>query len=79
MPKKDTKLENLSKAVHILVEEIRLSELENPDHIFMEHYTQLAGMMTDSRQQGKVWHSFKDIPGVVFLVFWPEMMNGENL
>jgi len=66
MPKKDTKLENLSKTVHMLVEEIRLSELENLDHIFMEHYTQLAGMMTDSRQQGKVCHSFKDILGIVF-------------
>lgn len=66
MPKKDTKLENLSKAVHILAEEIRLSELENLDHIFMEHYTQQAGMMTDSRQQGKIKHSFKDILGIVF-------------
>jgi len=28
--------------------------------------TKLAGMMTDSRQQSKVWHSFKDILGIVF-------------
>jgi len=66
MPKKDTKLENLSNTVHMLVEETRLSELEDLDYIFMEHYTQLAGMMTDSRQQGKVWHSFKDILGIIF-------------
>ncbi len=32
----------------------------------------------DDRQQGKVWHSFKDILGIVFLVFWLEMMNGEK-
>ncbi len=66
MPKKDTKLENLSKTIHMLVEETRLSELKGLDHIFMGHYTQLAGMMTDSRQQNKVWHSFKDILGIVF-------------
>ncbi len=39
MPKKDTKLENLSKTIHMLVEETRLSELEGLDHIFMGHYT----------------------------------------
>jgi len=43
MPKKETKLENLSKTVYMLVEETRLSELEDLDYIFMEHYTQLAG------------------------------------
>ena len=54
MPKKDTKLESLSKTVPMLAEEIRLSELEDPGHIFMEHDTQQASMMTDCRQQGKI-------------------------
>ncbi len=66
MPKKDTKLENLSKSIHILVEEIRVSEMDGLDHIFMEHYADQAGMMTDRRQQGKVKHSMKDIMGIVF-------------
>ena len=54
MAKKDTKLENLSKTVHMLIEEIRLSETEGLDRIFMDVYSQQADMMTDSRQQGKV-------------------------
>ena len=66
MAKKDTKLENLSKTVHMLVEEIRLSETEGLDRLFMDVYSQQAGMMTDSRQQGKVKHAFKDILGIVF-------------
>ena len=66
MAKKDTKLENLSKTVHVLVEEIRISEMEGLDRIFMDVYSQQASMMTDSRQQGKVKHAFKDILGIVF-------------
>ena len=49
MTKKDTKLENLSKTVHMLIEEIRLSETEGLDRIFMDVYSQQADMMTDSR------------------------------
>lgn len=63
---KDTKLENLSKAVHMLVEEIRISDAEGLDRIFMEVYSQHAGRMTDSRQQSKVKHALKDILGIVF-------------
>lgn len=66
MAKKDTKLENLSKTVHMLIEEIRLSETEGLDRIFMDVYSQQADMMTDSRQQGKVKHAFRDILGIVF-------------
>ena len=66
MAKKDTKLVNLSKTVHMLVEEIRVSQLEGLDRVFMDSYAQQAGMMTDSRQQSKVKHSFKDILGIVF-------------
>lgn len=66
MPKKDTKLKNLSETIHILVEELRVSESDGLDHIFMEYYTQQANMMTDSRQQGKIKHTFKDILGIVF-------------
>jgi len=66
MPKKDTKLENLSKTIHMLVEEMRVSESNGLDRIFMEYYTQQASMMTDTRQQGKVKHTFKDILGIVF-------------
>ena len=51
MAKKDTKLENLSKTVHMLIEEIRLSETEGLGRIFMDVYSQQADMMTDSRQQ----------------------------
>lgn len=66
MPKKDTKLESLSKTIHKLAEEIRISELDGLGHIFMESYVQQAGMMTDGRQQSKVKHAFKDILGIVF-------------
>lgn len=45
MAKKDTKLENLSKTVHMLVEEIRISETKGLDHLFMDVYSQQAGMM----------------------------------
>ncbi len=38
MAKKDTKLKNLSKTVHMFVEEIRVSGLEELDHIFMNSY-----------------------------------------
>ena len=50
----------------MLVEEIRVSQLEGLDRVFMDSYAQQAGMMTDSRQQSKVKHSFKDILGIVF-------------
>ena len=53
MAKKDTKLENLSKTVHMLIEEIRLSQTEGLDRIFMDVYSQQADMTTDSRQQAK--------------------------
>lgn len=66
MAKKDTKLDNLSKSVHMLVEEIRISETEGLDRIFMDAYTRQADMMTDSRQQSKVKHTLKDILGIVF-------------
>ena len=66
MAKKDTKLENLSKTVHMLVEEIRISDTEGLDHIFMDVYSKHASMMTDSRQQSKVKHALKDILGIVF-------------
>lgn len=66
MAKKDTKLENLSKTVPMPVEEIRISQLKELVHIFMNSYTQQADMMTDSRQQSKVKHAFKGILGIVF-------------
>ena len=50
----------------MLIEEIRLSETEGLDRIFMDVYSQQADMMTDSRQQGKVKHAFRDILGIVF-------------
>ncbi len=50
MAKKDTRLETLSKTVHMPIEEIRLSETEGLDRIFMDIYSQQADMMTDSRQ-----------------------------
>lgn len=66
MAKKDTKLENLSKTVHALVEEIRISERNGLDRTFIDFYVQQADKMTDSRQQAKVKHAFKDILGIVF-------------
>ena len=50
MAKKDTKLENLLKTVHMPVEEIRLSQTEGLGRIFMDVYS----------QQGKVKHAFRD-------------------
>ncbi len=49
--KKDTKLENLSKTIHMLVEEMRVSGSDGLDRISMEYYTQQSGMMTDSREK----------------------------
>lgn len=66
MAKKDTKLQNLSKTIHMLVEDIRVSQLQELDRIFMDSYTRQAGMMSDSRQQSKVRHSIRDILGTVF-------------
>lgn len=40
MAKKDIKLENLSKTVHVFVEEIRILETEGLDCIFMDAYSQ---------------------------------------
>lgn len=50
----------------MLIEEIRLSETEGLDRIFMDVYSQQADMMTDSRQQSKVKHAFRDILGIIF-------------
>ena len=63
---KDSKLENLAKTVHMLMEKIRLPETEGPDRIFMDVYSQQADMMTDGRQQGKAKHAFWNIPGIAF-------------
>lgn len=67
MPKKDTKLQKLSETIHITVEEIRGLGIEELDRMFMEEYLKQADLLTDSRQQVKVWHSMKDIIGIVFL------------
>lgn len=32
----------------------------------MEEYLEQAGQLTDIRQQAKVWHSLKDVIGIVF-------------
>ena len=67
MPKKDTKLKQLSDIIHITVEDIRESEIEGLDLLFMECYIEQAEMLSDSRQPKKVKHSLKDIIGIVFL------------
>lgn len=56
MPKKDTKLIQLSEKVHIAVEEMKNLGVENLDQMFLEIYTEQAGRLTDSRQQKKVTH-----------------------
>lgn len=66
MPKKDTKLKQLSDIIHITVEDIRESGIEGLDLLFMECYMEQAEMLSDSRQQEKVKHSLKDIVGIVF-------------
>ena len=66
MPKKDTKLKQLSDIIHITVEDIRESGIEGLDLLFMECYMEQAEMLFDSRQQKKVKHSLKDIIGIVF-------------
>lgn len=66
MPRKDTKLQKLSEAIHITVEELRGLGMEDLDAMFMEEYLAQAERLTDSRQQSKVLHSVKDIVGIVF-------------
>ena len=66
MSKKETNLQNLSKTIHIRVEELRGLGIKDLDKVFMEEYLLQAGQLTDSRQQAKVWHSMKDIVGIVF-------------
>ena len=53
MPKKDTKLKQLSDIIHITVEDIRESGIEGLDLLFMECYMEQAEMLFDSRQQKK--------------------------
>lgn len=66
MPKKDTKLVQLSEKVHIAVEEMKNLGVENLDHTFLEIYIGQAGQLTDSRQQKKVKHSLSVVVGIVF-------------
>lgn len=66
MSKKETKLQNLSETIYVRVEELRGLGIKNLDKIFMEEYLMQADQLTDSRQQTKVWHSMKDIVGIVF-------------
>lgn len=66
MPKKDTKLIQLSEKVHIAVEEMKNLGVENLDHMFLEIYTEQAGRLTDSRQQKKVTHPLSVVVGIVF-------------
>lgn len=66
MSKKDTRLQSLSETIRIRVEELRGLGIKDLDKIFMEEYLIQADQLTDSRQQAKVWHSMKDIVGIVF-------------
>ena len=66
MPKKDTKLEQLSEKIHITVEEMRNLGVEDLDHMFLEIYAGQASQLTDTRQQEKVKHPLKDVLGIVF-------------
>ncbi len=67
MPKKDTKLQKLSENIHITVEEIRNSGMEDLDILFLEKYLEQAEQLTDIRQQSKVKYPIKEIIGIVFL------------
>lgn len=66
MPKKSTKLEQLSEKIHITVEKMRNLGAENLDHMFLEIYTQQTSQLTDTRQHKKVKHLLKDVVGIVF-------------
>lgn len=66
MPKKDTKLIQLSEKIHITVEEMKNLGVENLDHMFLEIYTEQAVQLTDSRQQKKVKHPLSVVVGIVF-------------
>lgn len=66
MPKKSTKLEQLSEKIHITVEEMKNLGVENLDHMFLEKYVEQASQFTDTRQQKKVKHPLKDVVGIVF-------------
>ena len=56
MPKKSTKLEQLSEKIHITVEKMRNLGAENLDHMFLEIYAQQTSQLTDTRQHKKVKH-----------------------
>lgn len=66
MPKKSTKLEQLSEKIHITVEKMRNLGAENLDHMFLEIYAQQTSQLTDTRQHKKVKHLLKDVVGIVF-------------
>lgn len=66
MPKKDTKLVQLSEKVHITVEEMKNLGVEHLDRMFLEIYTEQAVQLTDSRQQKKVRHPLSVVVGIVF-------------
>lgn len=77
MPRKDTKLQKLSESIQYTIDEMRGLGIEGLDQLFLEIYMEEAEQLTDSRQQAKVKHSIKDVIGIVFLLFWQEMMNGQ--
>ena len=66
MPKKSTKLEQLSDKIYITVEEMRSLGIENLSQMFLQIYSEQACQLTDSRQQKKVKHPLKDVVGIVF-------------
>ncbi|MDE7432325.1 MAG: hypothetical protein K2N34_10500 [Lachnospiraceae bacterium] len=52
MPKKDTKLIQLSEKIHITVEEMKNLGVENLDHMFPKIYTEQASLLTvDNRKK----------------------------
>lgn len=66
MPKKDTKLQQLSESIQYAIDEIRGLGIDRLDQLFLETYMEEAEQLTDNRQQAKVKHSMKDIVGIVF-------------
>ena len=78
MPKKSTKLEQLSEKIHITIEEMRNLGVEDLDHMFLEIYVDrsLSLLIPDNRRKSNI--PSKMLWGLFSLQSLPEMMNGHT-
>lgn len=76
MPKKDTKLKELSKIIHELTDDL---DMNGMDIVFFDIFGDSMAKLSDSRQPAKVMHLMEDVVAIVFFALlsdvdeWHEM------